>query len=82
MNLQKLVQQDLGVGVGLRAAHFGHILRKRPRVDWFEILSENFMHTAGRQLDVLDEVAAMKAAATPAELKSRRTTRSRCTACR
>ena len=48
---------DLGVGVGLRTVHFGHILSQRPRVDWFEVLSENFMDTGGRPLWVLDQVA-------------------------
>ena len=28
---------DLGVGVGLRTTHFGHILREHPAVDWFEV---------------------------------------------
>jgi len=58
MRLRDLVSTDLGVGVGLRSVHFQHVLRERPRVDWFEILSENFMHTSGPQLDVLDAVAA------------------------
>jgi uncharacterized protein len=48
---------DLGVGVGLRTVHFGHILSKWPDVDWFEVLSENFMDTGGRPLWVLDRVA-------------------------
>jgi len=48
---------DLGVGVGLRTVHFGHILSRRPPVDWFEVLSENFMDTGGRPLWVLDQVA-------------------------
>jgi len=48
---------DLGVGVGLRTVHFGHILEKWPKVDWFEVLSENFMDTEGRPLWVLDRVA-------------------------
>ena len=48
---------DLGVGVGLRTVHFGHILAKWPKVDWFEVLSENFMDTEGRPLWVLDRVA-------------------------
>lgn len=47
----------LGVGLGLRTVHYAHILRERPAVDWFEIISENFMQTAGRPLDVLDAVA-------------------------
>ena len=48
---------DLGVGVGLRTTHFGHILAEKPEVDWFEVLSENFMDTGGRPLHVLDQVA-------------------------
>jgi uncharacterized protein (UPF0276 family) len=48
---------DLGVGVGLRTTHFTHILRERPAVDWFEVLSENFMQVGGRPMYVLDQVA-------------------------
>ena len=48
---------DLGVGVGLRTVHFGYVLANQPAVDWFEILSENFMDTGGRPLYVLDQVA-------------------------
>ena len=48
---------DLGLGVGLRTVHYGHILTKKPPVDWFEILSENYMDTEGRPLYVLDQVA-------------------------
>ena len=49
---------DLGIGVGLRTVHFGHILARQPDVDWFEILSENFLDTGGRPLYVLDRVCA------------------------
>jgi uncharacterized protein (UPF0276 family) len=48
---------DLGIGVGLRTVHFPYILKNRPPVDWFEVLSENFMDTEGRPLHVLDQVA-------------------------
>jgi uncharacterized protein (UPF0276 family) len=47
---------DLGIGIGLRTVHFDHILRRRPAIDWFEVLSENFMDTGGRPLFVLDQV--------------------------
>ena len=47
---------DLGIGVGLRTVHFGHILSTHPPVDWFEVLSENFMQTGGRPMWVLDQV--------------------------
>jgi len=46
---------DLGVGIGLRAAHFPAILAGWPTVDWFEVLSENYMDTGGRPLWVLDQ---------------------------
>jgi uncharacterized protein (UPF0276 family) len=48
---------DLGIGIGLRTTHFGEILAGAPAVDWFEVLSENFMDTGGRPLHVLDRVA-------------------------
>jgi uncharacterized protein len=48
--------KDLGIGVGLRTVHFSHILAKHPPVDWFEVLSENFLDTGGRPLYVLDQV--------------------------
>jgi hypothetical protein len=48
---------DLGIGVGLRTVHFGYILKEKPAVDWFEVLSENFMDTGGRPLHVLDQIA-------------------------
>ncbi|HEY5929700.1 MAG TPA: DUF692 family multinuclear iron-containing protein, partial [Burkholderiales bacterium] len=33
---------DLGFGLGLRTDHYEEILESRPRVDWFEALSENY----------------------------------------
>ncbi len=48
---------NLGLGVGLRTVHFNHILEHWPTVDWFEIVSENFMETEGRPLYVLDQIA-------------------------
>jgi uncharacterized protein len=48
---------DLGFGIGLRSVHFDHILAKHPKIDWFEILSENYMDTRGRPLWVADQIA-------------------------
>jgi len=47
---------DLGVGIGLRIPHYRHILERKPAVDWFEIISENFMVDGGRPLAVLDRI--------------------------
>jgi uncharacterized protein (UPF0276 family) len=48
---------DLGLGVGLRTQHFRHITEHWPAMDWFEILSENFIDTEGRPLWYLDQIA-------------------------
>ena len=48
----------LGYGVGLRRQHYSHVLETRPRVDWFEVISENFMVAGGRALEVLEGVRA------------------------
>ena len=47
---------DLGFGIGLRTVHYSYILANHPPIDWFEILSENYMDTGGRPLYVLDQV--------------------------
>jgi uncharacterized protein (UPF0276 family) len=48
---------NLGLGVGLRSLHFDYILSNQPGVDWFEIISENFMNSGGRPRYVLDQIA-------------------------
>jgi len=47
---------DLGIGIGLRIPHYDHILTNKPVVDWFEIISENYMVDGGRPLHVLDQI--------------------------
>jgi hypothetical protein len=47
---------NYGVGIGLRVPHYRHILEKKPVVDWFEIISENYMIDGGRPLSVLDSI--------------------------
>jgi uncharacterized protein (UPF0276 family) len=33
----------LGYGLGLRAKHYDYILERRPKIDWFEIITENYI---------------------------------------
>jgi uncharacterized protein len=40
---------DLGVGVGFRKPHIVQILRERPAMDWFEVISENYFADGGIQ---------------------------------
>ena len=46
-----------GLGLGLRSKHFKHILENNPPVDWFEVISENFMDSGGRPRHVLRRIA-------------------------
>jgi uncharacterized protein (UPF0276 family) len=50
------MKTDLGVGVGLRVPHYAAILAERPSVDFFEVISENFMVGGGKPLHHLDRV--------------------------
>ncbi|HMC09890.1 MAG TPA: DUF692 domain-containing protein, partial [Pirellulaceae bacterium] len=55
--LREISAAHLGFGVGLRSVHFSHILREWPAVDWFEVISENFIDSAGRPRYVLEQIA-------------------------
>ena len=46
----------LGYGLGLRKEHYEAVLSERPNVDWFEILSENYMVEGGKPLDYLTRI--------------------------
>src|SRR5271154_2600088 len=47
---------NYGVGIGLRMPHYDHIFAEKPVVDWFEIISENYMVDGGRALQTLDQI--------------------------
>ncbi|WP_437192905.1 MNIO family bufferin maturase [Planctomicrobium sp. SH527] len=57
VNQSKLGMPHLGMGVGLRSVHYSHILNESPAVDWFEIISENYMDSQGRPRYVLEQIA-------------------------
>lgn len=40
----------LGFGLGLRSIHFPYIIEHKPKIDWFEIISENYMENEGKAL--------------------------------
>lgn len=48
----------LGFGLGLRTQHYSYVETHRPKVDWFEIISENYMIDGGRPLTHLDRIRA------------------------
>lgn len=53
-----LKPQPLGFGLGLRPIYYPDILDAKPTVDWFEIISENFMVPGGRPNVMLDKIRA------------------------
>jgi uncharacterized protein (UPF0276 family) len=57
MTFPRLGHTNLGLGLGLRTVHFPYILEHNPPVDWFEIISENFMDSGGRPRYVLEQIA-------------------------
>lgn len=46
----------LGFGLGLRTDHFEEVLQSNPKVDWFEVISENFMVAGGKPRYYLQQV--------------------------
>jgi uncharacterized protein (UPF0276 family) len=52
------VRPFYGYGLGLRTEHFDAVLTENPAVDWFEIISENFMVAGGKPRHYLDSIRA------------------------
>ncbi|MEN8261021.1 MAG: DUF692 domain-containing protein [Pseudomonadota bacterium] len=48
----------LGFGLGLRKEHYETILAENPAVDWFEVITENYLVPGGKPLHYLDRIRA------------------------
>lgn len=46
----------LGFGLGLRPEHYEEILQTSPAIDWFEIITENYLIPGGKPLYFLDKI--------------------------
>jgi uncharacterized protein (UPF0276 family) len=53
---KRSVFASLGIGVGLRAPHYRAFLEHRPKVDWLEIHSENYLDAGGWDDHVLQQL--------------------------
>lgn len=51
-----MVSKFLGFGLGLRVPHYAYILETRPAVDWFEVISENYMVAGGKPMHYLHAI--------------------------
>lgn len=47
---------NLGIGIGLRPIHYNDIFKNWPAIDWFEIISENFMCDGGKPIKNLQRI--------------------------
>lgn len=47
----------LGYGLGLRPEYYDDVVDGEPEVDWFEVLSENYMVKGGKPLYYLDRIS-------------------------
>jgi uncharacterized protein len=56
MSTSTTKRKNLGFGLGLRVDHYESILNSQPDVDWFEIISENYMVPGGKPLHYLDRI--------------------------
>ncbi|WP_027856739.1 MNIO family bufferin maturase [Marinobacterium jannaschii] len=45
-----------GVGLGLRSCHYQHILSHKPRVPWFEVMTDNYMGAGGQPHQYLEQI--------------------------
>lgn len=48
---------NLGFGMGLRSPHYQHILDHWPPVDWFEVISENYIDSQGLPRHIVEQIA-------------------------
>ncbi len=46
----------LGFGLGLRPNYYEEILTQKPNIDWFEVLTENYLVPGGKPLYYLDQI--------------------------
>ena len=53
-----VLQPSPGFGLGLRTQHYAEFLAAPQRVDWLELLSDNYMVPGGKPLVMLDRIRA------------------------
>lgn len=54
--MSKVNVPNLGIGIGLRIPHYETIFEESPAIDWFEIISENFMVDGGKPIENLKRI--------------------------
>ena len=47
---------NLGIGISLRPAHYAAIFHSWPAIDWFEIISEQFLRAPPQAMETLEKI--------------------------
>lgn len=45
-----------GAGIGLRSVHYQYIITEKPKVNWFEVISDNYFYAGGLPLYYLEKI--------------------------
>ncbi len=56
MTQNSIKRPFLGFGLGLRTKHYEPILQQKPKLDWLEIITENYLVPGGKPLYYLDRI--------------------------
>ena len=56
MRMKSIKQKNAGFGLGLRPDHYQSVLSEPVAVDWFEIITENYLVPGGKPLYYLDKI--------------------------
>jgi len=51
-----MTKKNYGFGLGLRTDHFVDVIETQPNVDWFEVVTENFMVAGGKPKNFLHQI--------------------------
>ncbi len=54
--MNKFGYKNLGFGLGLRANHYDYILENKPKIDWFEIITENYIDSHAGYIEFLQDI--------------------------
>jgi len=54
--MNKFGYKYLGYGVGLRSSHYEYVMQNQPSVDWFEIITENYIDNHQGYWDFLADI--------------------------
>jgi hypothetical protein len=59
MTVNRILNNIDGFGLGLRHEHFLDVIETKPKLDWLEVITENFMMPGGNAVNSLKKIRAL-----------------------